>query len=267
MPVGYSIYRNRESYVHQGLDPRTKLLCLLVLFGIALCYNNPLILGAELLAVVLVAVSAKLGWSDLRGFVLLSLWLILLSVVIWPAYVHQGTQVGSVGSIEITSDGLLFGLAMGFRITIMLLAASVWMLTTSPQQITAGLLAMGLHYKAGLALSSTIRFIPLMNAERATILEAQRARGLDLERGNPVRRMFRAAPVLVPLFSRAVMTAQNLTVAMDARGFGARPRRTNIVRLSPTRLDYIVCAVAVVILALSIVMRILGIGVLVQGTV
>lgn len=265
MPVGYSIYRDRKSLIHQGIDPRVKFLWLFVLFGVAMCYNNPFMLGAILLGLLLVAWVAKLKWADLKGFIWLSVWLISLSVIIWPTYIAQGVKLFSVGPFTVTTDGVLFGLAMGFRITIMLLAAAVWMLTTSPQLVTAGFLALGMNYRVGLALSLTIRFIPLMNSERVTILEAQRARGRDLEKGNPIRRAFMAAPVLVPLFSRALITAQNLTVAMDARGFGARPRRTNIIALHFARKDYWISILGVGFLGMSIVLRLLGIGVLIKG--
>ena len=267
MPVGYSVFRDKPSPIHQRLDPRTKMLWLFVLFGVALSFNHPAVLGVVVVGLLLVARVALLTWSDLRAFLLLSLWLVVLSVVVWPAYIHQGSRLFSLGPVEVTGPGLLFGLAMGLRIDIMMIAAAIWMLTTSPQLLTAGLLAIGLPYKAGLAMSSAIRFIPLMNAERATIVEAQRARGLDLAHGNPARRAFRAAPVLVPLFSRAFLTAQNLTVAMDARGFGAGKHRTNIVRLNFTRLDGLICVLAVIVLIASVGLRLMGIGVLSGVTV
>jgi energy-coupling factor transport system permease protein len=266
LPVGYSVYRDTGSSVHRSVDPRTKMAWLLALFGVALCFNHPIVLGAFVAGVLGVGVAARLTWKDLRGFVLLGLWLILLSVVIWPSYISAGRHLGRFIGIDFTVDGLLFGLAMGLRITLMIFAAAVWMLTTSPQRITAGLLAIGLPYKVGLALSSTIRFIPLMNAERTTILEAQRARGLDLSRGNPLRRMFRAAPVLVPLFSRAFLTTQTLTVAMDARGFGAGKRRTSIVTLHPTTVDRVLTVAALLTLAVAVLCRVMGWGILIEGT-
>lgn len=264
MPVGYSIYREISSPVHQRLDPRTKLAWLGALFGLALCFNHPLFLGLLNLFVLAVARAAKLRFRDFRPYLLMALWLTLLSVAVWPAYISEGSLLGRFASIDFTDAGILFGLAMGFRISLMILAAATWMMTTSPQKITAGLLALGLPYKAGLAMSSAIRFIPLMNAERVTILEAQRARGLDLSSGNPFKRAFRAAPVLIPLFSRAFLTAQNLTVAMDARGFGARPARSNIIRLNYENHDRVLAIVAGAALVTGIVLRFLGIGVLIE---
>lgn len=265
MPVGYSIYRERTSLIHKYIDPRTKFLWLLVLFAVALCYNNPLPLGLAVAGLLVTTRLARLTWKDISGFVWLSAWLTGLSVILWPAYIPQGTYLTSVGPFRITDYGIYFGIAMGFRITIMLLAAAILMLTTSPQLITAGLLGMGMNYRVGMALSLTIRFIPLMNSERVTILEAQRARGADLAHGSPFKRVAKAAPVLVPLFSRAMMTAQNLTVAMDARGLGVRPTRTNIIHVAFRPRDYVICIVGVVVVLLSVYFRITGVGVLVKG--
>lgn len=258
MPVGYSIYQERASLVHQHIDPRSKMLWLVALFGIALCFSNAVVLAGVLLALFGVARLADLHWRDTRAIVLLSAWLVVLSVVIWPAYIPAGVRLFSVGPVNVTGAGLLFGLAMGLRIAIMLVASGLWMLTTSPQRLTGGLLAMGMPYKAGIALATTIRFIPLMNAERLTIIDSQRARGFDVSQGNPVQRVVRATPILIPLFARAFLTAQNLTVAMDARGFGARDGRTSILHLQFTTLDRVVCVVAIAALATAIALRLLG---------
>src|SRR3954447_1470257 len=120
VPVGYSLCRDTGSTVHRGIDPRTKMAWLLAIFAVALCFNHPLVLGAFMAALVLVAVAARLRWNDLRGFVLLSLWLIALSLIIWPAYISEGRPLGRLIGIDFTVDGLLFGLAMGLRITLML---------------------------------------------------------------------------------------------------------------------------------------------------
>jgi energy-coupling factor transport system permease protein len=258
MPVGYSIYRDKPSAIHQRVDPRTKMLWLVALFGLALCFSNALVLGVVTVALGIVARIAHIRLREIRGMLLLALWLVLLSVVIWPLYITSGPLLFTLGGARITAAGILFGLAMGLRIDIMLMAATIWMITTSPQRLTAGMLGIGLPYKAGLAMSLALRFVPLMNAEQRIILEAQRARGLELARGNPIRRMLKAAALLVPLFTRAFITVQSLTVAMDARGFGARKGRTSIVELKFSRLDQMACVLGVVLLVAAIVLALTG---------
>jgi energy-coupling factor transport system permease protein len=216
---------------------------------------------AALVALVLLA-----GWLaqvPLRGlapFVLGSAWFFVLGVVIWPFYVKGGPLLFTPLGQEITLNGVLFGLAMGLRVALMVTAAGVWMMTTAPQKLTVGLLHLGLPYKAGVAMTAAIRFVPLMNAERATIVEAQQARALGLGRGNPFRRAIKSAAIIGPLFIRAIDVAQGLALAMDARGFGARDGRTSIIELRLLWLDRAILLALLLACVLAVALRLLGIG-------
>ncbi len=265
MPVGYSIYEERPSTLHQQIDPRTKLVLMVTIFALALTFNHPLVLAVLLAGVIGAGFWAQLSVRKLLPFLTAAGWFLLLGFLIWPFYIHQGLPLFIVLGATITLDGLLFGLAMGLRVALMVAAAGVWMMTTSPQKMTLGLLKIGLPYKAGLAMSTSIRFIPLINAERATIMEAQRARGLRLEKGNPLARAGKSVAVIGPMFLRAIDLAQSLAVALDARGYGARPERSSILHIELTRTDKIIMGVCLAAVVLALVMRFLGIGVLVAG--
>lgn len=265
MPVGYSIYVEKPSYVHQHIDPRTKLIALGASFTLALLFNNPAFLGVLVAAVIAVGIYAQIPLKSFRTYLFFSLWFVILGVVIWPFYIHQGPVVMQIGGAQFTLDGLLFGLAMGLRVALMVTAAGVWMMATSPQHITLGLLRLGLPYKAGMVMSSTIRFVPLINAERATIVEAQRARGLDLSRGNPFQRALRSVAVIGPMLVRSLDLAQSLALAMEARAFGARSSRTSIIEVQMTKVDWCIIIGCAILVAAAIVLRILGIGLLVRG--
>ncbi len=265
MPVGYSIYVEKDSPIHHNVDPRTKLTVLGTLFILSLCYNHPLFLLVLVIFVAVVAVWAKLGLKTLVAPLVAAAWFLILSLLIWPFYIEQGTPLLEVLSIPITDDGILFAIAMGLRVSNMVMAATVWMMVTSPQMMTLGLLKMGLPYKAGIAMSSAIRFVPLINAERAIIVEAQRARGLDYEKGGIITRIFRAVPIIGPLFLRSIDLAQALAIAMDARGFGARDGRTNLYSIELQPHDKIVLVTCGVLIVLSVIARFLGIGVLIPS--
>jgi energy-coupling factor transport system permease protein len=261
MPVGYSIYVDRPSFIHRRLDPRTKLAALGTTFVLALAFNHPAVLGALVLLVLLAGRISDVPWRSLAPFLAGSVWFLVLGVLIWPLYVKGGPVLFTLGSsTSVTLDGLLFGLAMGLRVALMVTAAGVWMMTTSPQKLTAGLLHLGLPYKAGVAMTAAIRFIPLLNAERATIAEAQQARALDLRRGNPLRRAVKSAAIIGPLFIRAIDVAQGLALAMDARGFGAFDGRTSITELHFTRTDRAVTITLLMSCLLAVGLRLLGIG-------
>jgi energy-coupling factor transport system permease protein len=260
MPVGYSIYVERPSYIHRQLDPRTKLAALGAVFVLALAFNHPAVLGGLVVLVLLIAQLAQVGWRNMLPFLAGSVWFVVLGVVVWPLYVRSGPPLFNIAEQTITVDGLLFGLAMGLRVALMVTAAGVWMMTTSPQKLTVGLLHLGLPYKAGVAMTAAIRFVPLLNAERATIAEAQQARALDLRRGNPFSRAIKSVAIIGPLFIRAIDVAQGLAVAMDARGFGVRDGRTSIVELRLTSVDRVVMFALLAASIGAIALRLLGIG-------
>ncbi len=260
MPVGYSIYVDRPSFIHRRLDPRTKLAALGTTFVLALAFNHPAVLGALVLLVLLAGRIGDVPWRSLAPFLAGSVWFLILGILIWPLYVKGGPTILSFGTQAITLDGLLFGLAMGLRVALMVTAAGVWMMTTSPQKLTAGLLHLGLPYKAGVAMTAAIRFVPLLNAERATIAEAQQARALDLRRGNPFGRAIKSVAIIGPLFIRAIDVAQGLALAMDARGFGAFNGRSSIVELRINRLDRAIMFGLLSACLVAIALRLLGIG-------
>src|SRR2546422_6418175 len=265
MPVGNSIYQERDSTLHQRIAPRTKLALLVTTFVLALAYNHPAVLGGLTAVVIAAAWWAKLDFRRFLPILLAAGWFLVLGILIWPFYIQVGPPLFFVLGSAITLTGLLFGLAMGLRVALMVAAAGVWMMSTSPQKMTLGLVRIGLPPKAGVAMSTAIRLVPLLNAKRATIAEAQRARGRRLETGNPLSRARKSVSILGPLLLSSIDLAQALAVAMDARGFGARPDRTSLVDIQITPLDRAIIAGCVVAAVGSVILRLLGVGVIVQG--
>lgn len=264
MPVGYSIYIERPSYIHRGIDPRTKLAALGATFVLALAFNHPLPLALLVTGVVAISRWAQIPWRRMLPFVIAGSWFLILGVLVWPLYVKGGPVLVRPFGADYTLNGILFGLAIGLRVSLMVLAAGVWMMTTSPQRLTEGLLRLGLPHKAGIAMTAAIRFVPLLNAERATIQEARQARALDLQKGNPFSRAVRSISIIGPLFIRAIDVAQSLALAMDARGFGARAGRSSIVVLNFTRTDRIIVWSLLVACIAAVVARLLGYGIITQ---
>lgn len=265
MPVGYSIYVEKDSPIHKSIDPRSKLAVLTTIIVVAISFNNPLFLAVPMVFILLMASWAQLGLRRLVPAFLASSWFIILSLFIWPFYIDQGTQILTVFGRAITNDGVFFAIAMGLRVSVMVITASVWMMVTSPQYLTLGLLHIGMPYKAGVAMSTSIRFIPLINAERATIVEAQRARGLDYKNARFFKKITQSVPIIGPLFLRSIELAQSLAVAMDARGFGIGKGRTNLYSIELSNIDRAILWSCLLIALGSITLRLFGVGVLVPG--
>ncbi len=264
MPVGYSIYVQEKSSVH-SLDPRSKLFGVVAMFAIALLLNHPLPLLLLLIGVLIVGKRGHISIKTMIPFLLASSWFVILGIFIWPFYIEQGVNLFVIFGQQITVDGVLFGLAMGLRVSLMLMAAVVLMMTTSPQKLMLGLMKIGLPFKAGIALSTAIRFVPLINSERVTITEAQRTRGLNLEEGTAFSKAIKYIGVIGPLMLRTFDLMMSLSLAMDCRGFGAKSGRTSIISIEIDKRDKYIFAGFVIGIILGIIGRITGIGILLPG--
>jgi energy-coupling factor transport system permease protein len=100
-----------------------------------------------------------------------------------------------------------------------------------------------------------VRFVPVLAEEAQTIMDAQKARGLELERGNFLKRIRNYIPILIPLIVSAIRRSLELAEAMESRAWGATKKRTNLYMLKMHRGDLVLLAITVGILATAIYVR------------
>ena len=62
--------------------------------------------------------------------------------------------------------------------------------------------------------------MPLFIDSALTVVDAQRLRGYDFDAGGPFERVRRYVPVIIPVFMGALRKANNMAMALEARGFG-----------------------------------------------
>lgn len=102
-------------------------------------------------------------------------------------------------------------------------------LTTKPKTLSDGmekaLRWLGIFkvpvHDLATAFSIALRFIPILADEARLVMDAQKARGADLGKGNLLKRTKALVPVLLPMFVSAFRKADNLSVAMDSRLYGS----------------------------------------------
>ena len=85
------------------------------------------------------------------------------------------------------------------------------------------------------------------------------ARGADFETGGLIAKAKAMLPLLIPLFVSAFRRADELATAMESRCYHGGEGRTRMKQLSMARRDWIALAAGVLLLALVILFRRLGI--------
>jgi len=85
-------------------------------------------------------------------------------------------------------------------------------------------------------------------------MDAQKARGLELEKGNFMKRIRNYIPVLIPLIVSAIRRSLELAEAMESRAWGATKKRTNLYGLTLRRGDFVLLGITVAILVVAVYM-------------
>jgi len=155
----------------------------------------------------------------------------VLILVAFTAIVHLfftgGDALFKLGFLTITSQGANLAVRMGLRLIFLVLFANLLTLTTSPMELADGLerlfsplkpLGFPAHELA-MMMTIALRFIPTLLKETDRIMKAQLARGAELDQGGIIKRLRAFIPVLVPLFVIVFKRADELAVAMEARGY------------------------------------------------
>ncbi|HOU31819.1 MAG TPA: energy-coupling factor transporter transmembrane component T [Synergistaceae bacterium] len=242
------LYMDRDTAVHR-LDPRTKILLLLVSFALALAFSTLPPLGV-LLALVLLHGAWGAVLSNLRRIRLVLAMIALFSLVIW-SIVGPGKSAGLAFSWE----GVLYGLMVAAKTDLMIIAGMVFLSTTKIEEISQGLVKLGLPYRGAFAFSTAIRLVPLIVATSATIAQAQKSRGLDLDAGSFLEKIRKHVPLVIPTLISVIRSTNVFSMALESRGFGYSPQRTNFLELRMKGGDYLTVAFALALAAVGLVAK------------
>jgi len=122
----------------------------------------------------------------------------------------------------------------------MLISGLVFLSCTRVEEFTAGLRKLGVPFAVSFALSLAFRLVPLFFSTTATVIEAQKSRGLDLESGNILTKLRKYLPLLVPIFVYAIRDTDMLSMALESKGFHPKGERTYYLEPVMRRADWAV---------------------------
>lgn len=239
-----------NSVIHR-LDPRTKIIGAVLLIVLLFLVDSFWGYALAALAIFGVVQLSEIPWKVvLRG--LRPLFVILLLTVSLHLFMTEGDAIFQIWFIKVTWEGLTRGVMMGVRLALLVMGTSLLTLTTSPINLTDGiesLLKPGKRigvpaHELAMMMTIALRFIPTLLEEAEKIMKAQMARGADFQSGGLLQRAKSLIPLLVPLFVNAFRRADDLAIAMEARGYRGGEGRTKFKELHFTRTDALALTIA-----------------------
>jgi energy-coupling factor transporter transmembrane protein EcfT len=247
-----SLYRPAASPVHR-LDPRVKLGAILLFFVAMLFFSKPFFLLWVILGLVAISLAGRVAMTFLAGTAVLVA-VGVLSFLFWPVFLLLRGKSGP--------EIWLLGAGMGLRVTAMLLAGMLLLLVTRVEEILAALMRLRFPFPAVFALGLTFRLVPALLAMATNVVEAQRLRGLRFDEGGLITRARRYIPLLIPILAGALRSAQRMSWALEAKGFGRSGDRTLFMDLKMGAGDWLALALVVALFAAAVALRVMGVGVL-----
>jgi energy-coupling factor transport system permease protein len=149
----------------------------------------------------------------------------------------------------------VFGIMVSFRILTPLVVLPLVVMTTDVNELMLGLVRLRVPYKVAFIFSIALRFVPFIFNEIAAIQEAQRLRGVALEKMSIFRRGPLFAKMAVPLILGSLIKAQTLEIVLQSKAFSGDPNRTFMTELRMRSIDYAVLVAGVVLLVGAIFTR------------
>lgn len=240
-------FRRVYSPIH-NLDPRIKFVYVCAVFVVAILFGEILPLIALFLMPIpfVVLAGVQKEWlRSLRGAAFLAGFIFVVNIA---SNFFTSGYVLTAAAVETSA-------AMTLRFVVLVESFSVFFLTTSPDHLGLALEQTRVPYEFAFAFTTAVRFVPVLAEEAQTIMDAQKARGLELEKGGFLKRIRNYVPVLIPLIVSAIRRSLELAEAMESRAWGATKKRTNLYALKLHRGDFALLAITIGVLVVAIFVR------------
>jgi energy-coupling factor transport system permease protein len=221
-----------NSPIHR-LDPRSKFMVTLGFFIAALMFTNIFALLVIFLVqtpVILMAKTIGRWLRSMRGGVTLGVFIFMMNFIFGTSFVQS--------------------IAFAVRFFAIMSAFSFFFMTTSADDLGLALEQIHVPFSISFTFTTAVRLVPSMAIDAQTVVDAQRSRGLELDKGNPMKRVRNYIPILIPLIISAIRRSVELAEALESRAFGATEKRTSIATLKMRVGD--VVAIIATLLGLSL---------------
>ncbi len=267
-------YRLRNSIL-EIFDPRARwFFSFFILFSIVLFWDIRILLFFFVIVFGQYALS-RLTWKETRRAWIFILFFIVIIVGInalisgraGPLSVLQGTHtywkhvwtlplVGWQITINLTFEKIFFAITQIIRMLSMAVLFFIIPFTINPRFYGVTFSGMGMGDRVAFTMDLAFRFVPTLARDFSVTLDAQRARGFEVEKleGGVIAQIRKLAPLVVPVTMNAIVDGEDITNAMDLRCFGLR-KRTWIQELHYQLHDRLLIGFGAVVFITSLIVR------------
>lgn len=254
-------YIPRNSPIHRLTGAAKLILTLALSVATMITFDTRFLAFAIIMSLTLFKVS-KLRLSELKApLIFISVFLVINNIVIFLFAPEQGVLIYGTrhdlfhiyGRYTLIAEQLFYQLNVTLKYFAIVPIALIFFLTTEPSEFASSLNAVRVNYKAAYAVSLSLRYIPDVQRSYREISQAQQARGVDISKKAPLhRRLAGVLTILFPLVFSSMDKIEQISNAMELRGFGRLGKRTWYSSRRFSSGDFMVLGLSALVILLSI---------------
>ena len=253
-------YVPRDTPIHRLTGASKLIMTLTLSIAAMITFDTRFILLTIIVSLTLFKIS-NIRLKELKGpLILITVFFIINNVVIFLFAPEQGVLIYGTrhdlfvinARYTIIAEQLFYQLNVTLKYFAIVPIALIFFLTTDPSEFASSLNAIKVNYKAAYAVSLSLRYIPDVQRSYREISQAQQARGVDISKKAPLRkRLAGILTILFPLVFSSMDKIEQISNAMELRGFGRLGKRTWYSARSFGVGDYIIIALGLLMIILA----------------
>ncbi len=221
------IFRREKGFLY-NIDPRIKALSTFIIISLIPFVNSIIKISILLILVITLYVlggtyrKLKYALSASKSFI------IFLVIIVY---------FFEAGGLLYSPNAVIKSIIVALKLITLMIAFSLLFTTTHPDDMTQALVKIGVPYTLAYTIVLSLRFVPTIARDIAIIYDAQRSRGLELEKGGFINRLRKTIPILIPAFVITLIRVDKVAEALESRCFGYSKKRTFLHELRIGRKD------------------------------
>ena len=239
--ITFGRYSPYSTFVHK-VDARTKIfllvtLMVMIFFKFSLWSTAIIFSALYLVLFIVLMLISKVSLLDLFKS-LKSMWFLLIFLVVIYIFLPNPNYSDRIAfylwNYGVHWDAIYQSIYIFLRLIIILMMTMILTSTTKPMDLTYGfewymtplkVIRFPVH-EIAMILSITLRFIPTLLEETKRIKKAQESRGADFDGWNIFKKVGQIVSLIIPLFVSAIDRSEELSNAMEVKGYDPRGKRT-----------------------------------------
>jgi len=219
------------------INPVVKLIALVLGAVMVFLIDSVLMLISFVLLLVLLKVFYEVKGRFGRGITFLVIAIFLAQII----FVPEGEVLLDLRLFKVTLGAVENGILISGRFFSLITMSWIFVGTTEPRNLSSALSNLGVPYRYSFLLIIAMRFAPIFQFELSNVQQAQKIRGLKIDKD--LKGLIRSVRyTTMPLLYSAMSKVNTLASSIEGRGFGMYKKKTFLYPIKFTFWDVLLVA-------------------------